>query len=114
MAALPPAPWQRRTLYTWLPLAAGLMLVVVGLMLLGVVPAQQEVAALPGVAGSFLARLASIGLDAVAAAKGSADLAQVLAAASGAWLFLWLALTAAGGSWAVAAMTGRRRGGASR
>jgi len=61
-----------------------------------------------------LARLASIGLDAVAAARGSADLAQVLAAATGVWLFVWLALVAAGGSWAVVAMAVRRRAGARR
>jgi hypothetical protein len=114
MAALSPAPWQRRTVNAWLPLAAGLALVVVGLVLLGGVPAQMEVASLPGVAGGFLAKLASIGLDAVAAAKGGADLAQVLAAASGAWLLVWLALAAAGGSWAVVAMAGRRRAGARR
>ena len=112
LAALPPAPWQRRTLRAWLPLAAGLALVAGGLLLLGGVPAGSEVASLPGVASGFLAQLAAIGLDAAAAARGGADLAQVLAAASGVWLFVWLALAAVGGSWAVVAMAVRHRAGA--
>ncbi len=114
MAALPPAPWQRRTAGAWLPLVAGLALVVGGLLLLGGVPAGSEVASLPGVASGFLARVASVGLDAVAAARGGADLARVLAAASGVWLFVWLALAAVGGSWAVVAVAVRRRAGARR
>jgi len=114
MAALPAAPWQRRSLRAWLPFAAGLALVVSGLVLMGGVPAQSEVASLPGAAGGFLARLASLTLDTLAAARVSADLAQVLAATSGAWLFVWLALAAVGGSWAVVAIAGRRRAGARR
>ncbi len=42
VAALPPAPWQRRRAATWLPLAAGVGLVGTGFALLGGVPGAER------------------------------------------------------------------------
>jgi predicted anti-sigma-YlaC factor YlaD len=104
IAALPPAPWQRRRIATWLPLAAGVGLVGTGFALLGGVPAAGAVAELPGVAGGFLAWLGSSVLDAVAAARASSEAVRVTLAAEGAWLVLWAAVTALGGGWALRAL----------
>ena len=111
MAALPPAPWQRRRVATWLPLAAGVAFVGVGFTLLGGVPAPSAVAELPGVAGGFAAWLGSWLLDAVAAARGSSDAVRVTLAAEGVWLVLWAALTAVGGGLAVRALARPAAGG---
>jgi len=104
MTALPPAPWQRRRVATWLPLAAGVGLVASGFALLGGMPAQGAVAQLPGVAGGGLAWLGSAVLDAVAAARGSSDAVRLALAAEGLWVVVWAALTALGGGWAVRAL----------
>jgi hypothetical protein len=107
MTALPPAPWQRRSLRAWLPLVAGLAMMALGFLALGGLPARAEMASLPSAAGAFLASLVSWGLDALAAAHGSVAAAKALAASTGAWLLVWLVLATLGGSWAVATMARR-------
>jgi len=111
MAALPPAPWQRRRLSAWLPLAAGLALAACGLLLLGGVPASGVVAQLPAAAGGVLGWIASSALDALVAARGGSDAARALVAAGGLWVLVWLVLAAVGGSWAVMSLVARPRRG---
>jgi hypothetical protein len=111
VAALPPAPWQRRRLAAWLPLAAGFALAVVGLVLSGGIPAPDVMSSLPGVAGGVLGWILSSALDALAAARGGTDAARAMVATGGFSLLLWLAAAAVGGSWAVVALLGRTRGG---
>jgi hypothetical protein len=110
VAALPPAPWQRRRLAAWLPLAAGLALVAAGLVLSGGIPAPTTMSSLSGAVGGVLGWIGTSALDALAAVRGSTDAAQVLAAAGGFWLLLWLAMAAFGGSWAVVSLVKRSRG----
>ena len=111
VAALPPAPWQRRRLAAFLPLAAGLALAVLGLVLSGGIPAPGVMSSLPAAAGGVLGWIVSSALDALAAARGGTDAVQVTVTAGGFWLLLWLAAAAVGGSWAVVALVGRSRGG---
>ncbi|MBI4917984.1 MAG: hypothetical protein HY825_19255 [Acidobacteria bacterium] len=111
VAALPPAPWQRRRIATWLPLAAGVGLVGTGFALLGGVPAPGAVAELPGVAGGFLTWLGSSVLDAVVAARASSEAVRATLAAEGLWLVLWAAVTALGGGWALRALVQPGAGG---
>ncbi|MGE5235101.1 MAG: hypothetical protein ACM3O7_01985 [Acidobacteriota bacterium] len=112
MSALPAAGWQRRHPATWLPLAAGLVLAALGLVLLGGLPASGAVAALPQAASGISAWLTSWILDGLAAVRGGADAVRLLLAAEGLWL-LWMVLAAAaGGGLAVRALARRRRGGA--
>lgn len=111
VAALPPAPWQRRRVVTWLPLAAGVGLVGTGFALLGGVPAAGAVAELPGVAGGFLSWLGTSVLDAVVAARASSEAVRVTLAAEGLWLVVWAALTALGGGWALRALVRPGSGG---
>jgi len=108
MAVLPAARWQRRSLAAWLPVAAGLALVVAGLVLLGGIPAAGVAASVPGVAGGFLGWLATWTLDALAAAQGGSDAARALAALGGVWLIVWLVATALGGTWVALALAHRR------
>jgi hypothetical protein len=112
MAALPPAPWQRKRLAAWLPVAAGLAFVAAGLLLVGGIPASGTVAQLPAAAGGVVGWIASSALDALAAGRGGSDAAKVLVAAGGSWFVVWLALAALGGSWAMASLVGRARRGA--
>jgi hypothetical protein len=111
MAALPPAPWQRRSLAAWLSFAAGLVFVLGGLLLMGGVPASGIVAELPAVVGGLLGWIASSALDALVAARGGSDAARALLAAGGLWLVVWLALAALGGSWAMISLVARPRRG---
>jgi hypothetical protein len=111
VAALPPAPWQRRRLAAWLPLAAGLAMAVVGLVLSGGLPAPDVMSSLPAAAGGVLGWILSSALDALAAARGGTDAARAMVATGGFSLLLWLAAAAVGGSWAVVALLGRSRGG---
>jgi hypothetical protein len=111
MAALPPAPWQRRRLAAWLPLAAGLAFVACGLLLLGGIPASGTVAQLPAAAGGLLGWIASSALDALVAARGGSDAARALVAAGGMWILVWLIVAALGGSWAVMSLVARPRRG---
>jgi hypothetical protein len=109
MSALPRAPWQQPRLVSWLPAAAGLALVALGLALLGGVPAAGAMAALPHLASSLTAWLASSCLDALAAVRGGATATHLLLATEGLWL-LWVLLAAvAGGGAAVRALARRRR-----
>lgn len=101
-AALPKAPWRRHSLWSWLPLAAGVAAAAFGLVLLGGVPAG-------GAVGGFLRWLASWTLDSLAAARGSSDAMRTLLTAGSGWLLAWLAIVALGGSWAVTVLL--RRGG---
>ena len=111
MAALPPAPWRRRRLAAWLPLAAGFALAVLGLVLSGGIPAPAVISSLPAAAGGVLGWIVSSAIDALAAARGGTDAARMVATAGGFWMLLWLAAAAVGGSWAVVALVGRTRGG---
>ena len=111
VAALPPAPWQRRRLAAFLPLAAGLALAVLGLVLSGGIPAPGVMSSLPAAAGGVLGWIVSSALDALAAARGGTDAVRMTVTAGGFWLLLWLAAAALGGSWAVVALVGRSRGG---
>ncbi len=114
MAALPPAPWQRRRLTAWLPLAAGVALAFAGWLMLGGVPAAGTVAQIPAAAQGVLAWIAASAADAFTAARGGSDAARVVAAAGGAWFVVWLALAALGGGWAMVALAARGRRGAGR
>jgi hypothetical protein len=111
VAALPPAPWQRRRLAAWLPLAAGFALAVLGLVLSGGIPAPAVISSLPAAAGGVLGWIVASAIDALAAARGGTDAARMVATAGGFWMLLWLAAAAVGGSWAVVALVGRTRGG---
>jgi hypothetical protein len=113
MAALLPAPWQRRRLAAWLPLAAGLALAVVGLVLSGGIPAPGVMSTLPAAAGGVLGWIVSSVLDTLAVARGGTDAARAMVATGGFSLLLWLAAAAVCGSWAVVALVGRTRGGQS-
>jgi hypothetical protein len=110
VAALPPAPWQRRRLAAWLPLAAGLALVAASLALSGGIPALATMSSLSGAVGGVLGWIVASALDALAAARGSTDAAQAVVAAGGVWLLLWLVTAALGGSWAVVSLVKRSRG----
>ena len=111
MAALPPAPWRRRRLAAWLPLAAGLALAVVGLVLSGGIPAPGVMSALPAAAGGVLGWIVSSILDTLAAARGGTDAARAMVTTGGFSLLLWLAAAAVSASWAVVALVGRTRSG---
>ena len=111
MTALPSAPWQRRRLTTWLPLAAGLGLVVAGLGLLGGMPAAGAVALVPGAASSVFAYLAAWFLDALTAVRGTSHALEIAVVVQGAGLLLWLAVVAVSSGWATIALArGPRRG----
>lgn len=109
VAALPPAPWQRRRVAAWLPLAAGLALVVAGLAISGGIPAPATLSSLPAAFGGVLGWIGASALDALAAARGSTDATQALVAAGGFWLLLWLVVAALGGGWAVVSLVNRSR-----
>jgi hypothetical protein len=110
LASLPLAPWQRRRLSTWLPLAAGLVLTGSGLALVGGVPAPSAVAALPQVTGNLAAWFASWVMDALAAVRGGSGAVRAVVAAEGGRVIVWLLLAAAGGGWAARALAVRRLG----
>lgn len=111
VAALPPSPWLRRRLASWLPLVAGFALAVLGLVLSGGIPAPGVISSLPAAAGGVLGWIVSSAIDALAAARGGTDAARMVATAGGFWLLLWLAVAAVGGSWAAVALVSRTRGG---
>jgi len=111
VAALPPAPWQRRRVAAWLPLVAGLALVVAGLAISGGIPAPATLSSLPAALGGVLGWIGASALDALAAARGSTDAAQAVVAAGGFWLLLWLVVAALGSGWAVVSLVNRSRGG---
>ena len=110
VAALPPAPWLRRRLAAWLPLAAGLTLAAIGLVLSGGIPAPGVVSSLPGAAGAVTGWLVSSFLDALAAARAGTDAVQTVTTAGGLGMLLWLAAAALGSGWAVVSLAGRPRG----
>jgi hypothetical protein len=103
-AALPLAPWQLRRPLTWLPAAASLGLIGIGLGLLGPLPGGSAVSLLPGATAQIGGWVLSTALDLVTAVRGSADAARVVLAAGGGGLVMWLVLTALGGSLAAAAL----------
>ncbi len=112
MAALPPAPWQRKRAAAWVSLAAGVALVAAGWLSIGGVPAAATVAQLPAAAQNVVAWIAASAADALAAARGGSDAARVVAAAGGVWFVVWVALAALGGGWAMVALAARGRRGA--
>jgi hypothetical protein len=112
VAALPPAPWLRRRVAVWLPLAAGLALAAAGLVLSGGIPAPGVVSSLPAAAGAVTSWLVSSFLDALAAARAGTDAVQAVTTAGGLGMLLWLFAAALGGGWAVVSLArprGRRR-----
>lgn len=111
IAALPPARWQYRRVATWLPLAAALALVAVGLLLLGGVPAGSFVAAIPSAASGVLGWIGTWALDTMVVARGSADAVRAAVSVAGAWLVIWLMVVALGGGWVASALARRRRTG---
>lgn len=110
LAARPVARWQRRQLRSWLPLAAGLGLVAVGLVLLGGVPGSGAVALLPGALGAVATLAGSVVADTIAVARGSAEAVRALLGAGGVWAVIWLLAAALGGGWGVLALARRRAG----
>jgi len=108
VAALPPAPWQRRRLAAFLPLAAGLALAVLGLVLSGGIPAPGVMSSLPAAAGGVLGWIVSSALDALVAARGGTDAVRMTVTAGGFWLLLWLAISLAGWLFQSSRAAGRR------
>jgi len=98
---LPIAGWQLRRAAAWVPLAAGGILTAGGLMLVGGLPGGATLATLPSGLYSLATATA---LDAVAAARGSADAVRAFATAAGYSSLVWLGLSAIGGSLAVRAL----------
>jgi hypothetical protein len=111
LKALPPATWQRRRVLAWLPLAAGVLLAVVGMVLVGSVPGGSAATLLPGAAGGFAGSLTAWLLDVLVALRSSASAVQVAIAAGGFGLIAMTLLTAVGGGWLVFALVRRRRTG---
>jgi hypothetical protein len=110
LRSLPVARWQRRRLVTWLPAAAGLLLVVAGMMLLGGVPAGGAVAALPSAIGALGGLLGRAVVGTLTVLRGSGDAVRAVVSAGGVWVVVWLLLAALGGGWGVMALArGRRR-----
>jgi hypothetical protein len=101
---LPIAGWQLRRPAAWLPLAAGGVLAVGGLTLVGGVPGGATLAALPAGVYSLAATSA---LDVVTAARGSADAVRSFVTAAGYSALMWLGLSALAGSFAVRAILRR-------
>jgi hypothetical protein len=104
LTSLPAAPWQRRRPATWLPLAAGLGLVVAGLGLVGGLPASGAVAAVPGAAGNLFGYLAAWFLDALAVVRDTSHALGIAVVVEGVGLLLWLAVVAVGSGWAAVAL----------
>lgn len=110
LAARPVTRWQRQRVRSWLPLAAGLATVAVGLVLLGGVPGIGAVALLPGALGAVATLASSVVADTIAVARGSAEAVRVLLGAGGVWAVIWLLAAALGGGWGVLALARRRAG----
>lgn len=110
LAARPVARWQRRRVATWLPVAAGLLLVGVGLALLGGVPGSGAMALVPGAFGALAGLAGSAVADTLAVVRGSGEAVRALAGAGGVWVVVWLLVAALGGGWGVLALARRRAG----
>lgn len=110
LAARPVARWQRRRLSSWLPVAAGLALVAVGLALLGGVPASGAMALFPGALGGLATLAGSAVADTLAVVRGSAEAVRAMVGAGGVWVVVWLLVAALGGGWGVLALARRRAG----
>lgn len=110
LAARPVAPWQRRRWATWLPLAAGLALVALGVALLGGVPGSGAIALVPGALGTLITLAGSAVADTLAMVRGGSEAMRVLLGAGGVWVVVWLLVAALGGGWGVLALARRRAG----
>lgn len=108
LAARPVARWQRRRLTTWLPLAAGLALMVAGLALLGGVPGSGALALLPGALGGLVSLAAAAVADAWVVVRGGGEAMRALVGVGGGWVVVWLVVLALGGGWGVVALARRR------
>jgi hypothetical protein len=111
LMVLPPAPWQRRRVSTWLPLAGSLLLVGVGLSMLGGVPAQSVVAGIPAMMASLGGWLGGWALDMLTVAESGQDALRALSATAGAWFVAWLVMVALGSGWAALTLARRREAG---
>jgi hypothetical protein len=104
LVELPFTPRQLLRPATWLPAAAGGAMFAGGLLLLGGVPAGRTLLSIPEAVSSWMA---SSALDALVAARSSADAIRALLTAAGSSMVLWLAMSALGGSVGVRALLRR-------
>jgi anti-sigma factor RsiW len=104
---LPRAAWQLRRLATWMPLLAGAALLVTGLVLLPLRPVGGTISGFPALAGGVFAWVISLLHDLLIAVRESRVAVQVVLAAAGTWVMIWLGLTALGGGLLVHALLRR-------
>lgn len=109
MASLPPAAWQRRRVWSWVPAAAAGVLVAAGLGLVGSLPAPSVAGALPEATGGLLGWMGSFALDALTVAESGSGALQTVALAGGAGLLVGIAVTLLGGGWAMLSLVRRGR-----
>lgn len=104
MVELPATPWQRRRWRSWWPALGGLGLMAAGMGLADGLPAARApLGLLPAVAQHLVAWT----LDVATAVRGGGDAARALVAAGGAWLLIWLSVTAVGSGLAMRALARR-------
>lgn len=109
MSALPPARWQRRRLASWLPLAGSLALIVLGLAMLGGVPAGSVVSGVPSIAANLGGWIGGWALDLLTVAESGGAALRAFMAAAGAWFLAWLVMIGVGSGWAALTLARRRR-----
>lgn len=104
MMELPATPWQRRRWRSWWPALVGLGVMAVGMGLAGGLPAAR---APLGLVPGMVQHLVAWTLDVAAAVRGGGDAARALLAAGGAWLMVWLSVTAVGSGLAMRVLARR-------
>ncbi|MGV8039891.1 MAG: hypothetical protein AB2L07_07390 [Thermoanaerobaculaceae bacterium] len=109
MAALPPAPWQRRRAWAWVPAAAAGVLAAAGLGLVGALPAPSVMGTLPEAAGGLLGWMGNYAVDTLVAAQSGSGAVQMVAAAGGIGLVIASVVTLFGGGWAMLSLVRRGR-----
>lgn len=109
MAALPPAPWQRRRAWAWMPAAAAVAAVAAGLGLVGALPAPSVMSALPEAAAGLLGWMGDHVADTLVAARSGSGALQTVAAAGGIGLLLGSLVALIGGGWAAFSLVRRGR-----
>lgn len=109
MAALPPAPWQRRRAWAWVPAAVAGVAVAAGLGLVGALPAPSVMGALPEAAAGLLGWMGDHAADTLVAAQSGSGALQMVAAAGGVGLLLGSLVALLGGGWAALSLVRRGR-----
>lgn len=109
MAALPPAPWRRRRVWTWAPAAAAGVAVAAGLGLVGALPAPSVMGTLPAAAGRLLGWMGDYAADTLVAVESSSGALQVVATAGGIGLIVASLVAFLGGGWAALSLVRRGR-----